>query len=478
MRKLPGVSRFDANVTTTENALATALLIKPEISMHIVNLFEGQFTSFTSYLSRKGLTKKGVIGQVDKDFRVVGNRRFEWAVEGYPIRMGKIQTAVTGSTIGQNQAVVELVLDTNYFSPNDVLELQDNRTLVHVLGMPTETTDGNFKYQVKLVTDIPSAFIPASLLVAGAEVGFSYTMFPEMSETGYEKNSYPEWFTETMTIQRMQYSISGTAGNSEVCWVLHNGQKLWYYRQEEQMMYRWAMARENQLLFGRSTSDANGNVTLKDLQNREIVGGNGLLAQGDASLKFQYNVLSTKVIDNVLQNLQLMSNGGETEVMLIGGQQLVWNFQELIAKKFQQTGGEKLIDGSGSEKGYNGNFRFYNVGGVKLTVAWSQAFDAQFKPSAKDAYGNRTASSRGMFISLGNTVGGSGANVELVALGAGGNDRRFVKREINGMFSVGASGTNGRASVSSTSMDGTQVQVLSETGIKLSNPFAVAELYV
>ena len=60
--------------------------------------------------------------------------------------------------------------------------------------------------------------------------------------------------------------------------------------------------------------------------------------------------------------------------------------------------------------------------------------------------------------------------VELVALGK----RSFIKKTIDGMASPAGNGKE----FASNSMDGFQVQVLSETGIKLANPFGVAELYV
>ena len=56
--------------------------------------------------------------------------------------------------------------------------------------------------------------------------------------------------------------------------------------------------------------------------------------------------------------------------------------------------------------------------------------------------------------------------IELIALGK----RSMIKNEISGM-------TAGKE-FTSNSMDGKQVQILSETGIALRNPYGVAELYV
>lgn len=479
--KIIGTGTFDANRTTMTNSLAAALLTRPEIATNVVNLFEDNFSAFSSYLARRGYAKKGLTpGMENSDFKVIGNRKFMWALKGYPFRKGTIlanATDATGAataTPGINGSVFLLTLDTNFFSPNDTLELTDRRTIIQIMDeYPQETLSGQWVYKAKLVTNVAGAFVPPALVAANKEVGFSYTAFHELSETGYEKNTFPEWHTNYMTIQRMQFSISGSAQNT-VLWVEHNGQKLWFKQQEMEMLRRWAYARENQLLFGRASIDANENVFLKDLKGREIIQGDGLVAQGDSSLKFQYNNLNVKTLENIMQNLQLLSNNdGMTEVFVMGGQAFVWNFQRLMRDVFKYNPEPLFVSQGDREKGVKVAFNSYEMGGVKLVVAWNKAMDAAWRPQAKDIYGTNLESYRGFFVSLGNTIGGD-ANVELVALGNGGDDRRFVKKIIDGMASPGGTG---RREFSSNSVDGYQTQILSETGLCLKNPFGFAELY-
>ena len=488
--KIIGTGTYDANRTTMTNSLAAALLTKPEISTNVVNLFEDNFTAFSSYLARRGMTKKNVTPDMStSDFKVIGNRKFMWALKGYPFRKGTILEAIdpiaaapldcgAGAQPGINQTVFDLIIDTNFFSPNDTLELSDHRTIIQVLDeYPVEdnTAGGvpGWRYKCRLVTNISGAWVTCSLVDVGAEVGFSYTAFPELSETGYEKNTYPEWHTNYMTIQRMQFSTSGSAQNT-VLWVEHNGQKLWFKVQEMDMMRRWAYARENQLLFGRATIDSNDNVFLRDIKGREIIQGDGLVSQGDASLKFQYNTLNIKTLENIMQNLQLLANtDGLTEVFVMGGQAFVWNFQRLMRDVFKYDPQPLFVSQGDREKGVKVAFNSYEMAGVKLVVAWNKAMDAAWRPQQKDIYGTNLESYRGFFVSLGNTIGGD-ANVELVALGNGSDDRRYVKKVIDGMASPGGSG---RKEFASNSVDGYQCQILSETGLCLKNPFGFAELY-
>ena len=479
--KIIGTGTFDANRTTMTNSLARALLLRPEISTHISNLFEDNFSAFSSYLSRMGLTKKGLYeGLSEPNFKVIGNRKFMWSLKGYPFRKGTVTdeyySAVSMSQPGINGSEVTIYLDTDYFSPYDVLELSDRYTggagtQVQVMNeMPQEISNHVWAYKVKLKTNYPGnpdapAYINPLLIQRGMEVGYSHNSFPEMSETGYEKNTFPEWHTEYMTIQRMQYSISGSAGES-VLWVEHNGQKLWFPQQDYEMMRRWAYSRENQLLFGQATIDQNDHVYMKDLLGREIVSGNGIMTQGVGALKFQYNVLSQKVIENVMRDMQLLANGdGPVELFVMGGQAFCWDFDHLMRDVFKYNPMPLFVSDAQAKMGVKSNFTSFEGPGVRIIVAWGKALDAVWRPQQYDMYGVAKNSRKGIFVSLGNTIGGD-PMVELIALGK----RAMIKNEISGM-------TAGKE-FTSNSMDGKQVQILSETGIALRNPYGVAELYV
>jgi len=476
--KIIGTGSYDANVTTTTTSLANALLTKPEISVNITNLFEKQFASFSSYLARRGMVKTPLPDFSSPNFKTIGNRKFMWPLKGHPFRKGTFTAAAVnskgGANIGVGNQVFTITTDTNFFNPNSILELGDRKTLIATMDeYPTEVGTNQWEYKCKYVTKSTTSFVPAALLAVGEEVGFSHTIFPEMSETGYESNTFPEWHTNYMTIQRMAHSISGSAQKT-VLWLEHNGQKIWTTHQDLAMMERWAYARENQLIFGRGTIDANDNVYMKDLKSRDLVAGDGLLASATGSLKFQYQKLTVKVLERVMQNLQLLANSdGMVEIFAFGGQAFNWDFQRLMRDVFKYNPVPLFQDGKGG-KGVDATFVWYQVGGVKIITAWNTSADAAGRPQSKDVWGVNKDSRRAIFCSMGNTIGGD-PNVELVTLGGGGGDRSFVKRVITGMAAPGEASKDGRAS---NSMDGYQVQVLSETGMCLKNPYGVAELYV
>lgn len=481
--KIVGTGSFNANETTTTNSLMQAMLTKPEISVNLANLFEKNYSAFSSYLARKGLVKKGMYPNLaEPNFKVIGNRKFMWPLKGFPFRKGKIVDTPTSPAgysadqLGRNNSIVILPLNTNWFSPNDVIELKDRRTHLIIMNeFPEEVSSGVYHYKTRLVTRSKEAFIPANLIEVDSEVGFSHTTFPEMSETGYEKNTFPEWHANYLTIQRMAFSISGSAKHT-VLWIEHKGQRLWMPIQRREMMERWAYARENQLIYGRATIDANDNVYVRDLKGRDLVAGDGLLASADGSLKFQYNKLTPKVIEKVMQNMQLLANSNEMlELFVLGGQAFVWDFSRIMRDIFKFNP-EPLFVSDKDGKGVDSTFVSYKMGGVKIITAWNPTNDAAWRPQDYDIYGVNKDSRRGIFVSLGNTIGGE-PNVELCALGGSNGDRSFIEKVITGMVSDGEESGSGRM-MASNSMDGLQVQILSETGIKVGNPYGVAELYV
>ncbi len=476
--RIVGTGLYDANVTTTTNSLMAAMLIRPEISVNVANLFEKNYSTFTSFLSRRGMVKKGAVPGMDtKNFRVVGNRKFMWTLKGYPFRKGTIvdvELASGATNAGEGYREFYMTLDTNYFSPNDVLELKDTRTQVIVVGeYPEEVGINQFKYTFKMVGNVEGAYIAADLVTAGSEIGFAYTAFPELSETGYEKNSFPEWLTSHMTIQRMQFSISGSANNT-VLWVEHNGQRLWLPQQKLAMLERMNWAREQQLVFGQSTIDANDKVFLKDMKGRDIIIGDGIVEQGDPAMKFQYTSLNVKLLEGIMQNMQLLSNSdGKLELFVGGGQQFHWEFSRLMRDVFKYNPYPLYVSESDQKRGVDSTFNMYSIGGVTIYNAWIPAFDAAWRPRQPSVNSNNINSKRAFFCSLGNTIGGD-PGVELVALGNGSEDRQYVEKIIEGMTSVGSE--KGRV-YASNSMDGGQVQVLTETGVKMTNPYGFAELF-
>lgn len=465
MRLLGPVDHY-ADRTTDSNMLSRLGLTSPEIMMQTANLFEGNFSTTISFLMRRGMMQSGWENMSTNDFQVIGNRQFKWRLEGPPVRKGRVMVAPAGSTPGLNQAEMIIVLDTDWFSINDNLETTDRDTTLFVRDKYVYPTGGT-AYRCVLATNTTGAYCDPNLVAVGSEIGFSYTSFPEGSEDAGEKVTSHEWHTEWMGIQRMKYSYTGTAAHTKVG-IMHNGEFLWDYKQNIDMMGRWMLALENQMLFGKSTMDVTGRCFVQDKQSRDIISGNGIIAQGEAALKYTYNVMNITLIERILSDLQLTATtDGVTEVAVVGGNQFHMQFQRMLRDILQQNPLPLVVD-SGNGKAIETNFKYYQIGDVKLWVLRSPSFDAIWRPRSLDTTGVALGSLDAFFVNLGNTTGAR-PNLNLVTLGNKNGDRRFVRRTIPGM--VGSSDANAASPV-----DASQTHILSENGVFMGNPWGFAQL--
>jgi hypothetical protein len=237
---------------------------------------------------------------------------------------------------------------------------------------------------------------------------------------------------------------------------------------------RFMLMEQDMYLFqGESTMRPDGTCGLFQ-EGKPIIRGAGAYHQADKSLRTQYHNLTLRDIEDVMGNMELTSGpDGETCLYVLGGQSFRFNFNRILRDTFKE--GPQPLYVNKAENGGQGvktNFSYYNFSGIKLYVSPARAFDSQFMPRWMDPYGVENESNRAVFINLGKTHGGDN-NIDLVTLGNGMEDRSLVIGDINGMTKWGKRKDN----VISTPVDAKERHYLSQIGIKLSNPYSMAELY-
>lgn len=470
--RLLGVIPHRSDVTTTLPMLTQVGMLAPEIMMNSLDLFSGHVSTFGSFLNKKGLTMEGLSTSTDT-FRVMGNRKVQWAIDGNPMRKAKVVTDVVGNQPGLGNAEFQIVLDIDWFGLNDDLILSDLRTTLHV-NDKKNTGHRQWTYWVKINTNSSATYVDPTLLAAGQEVGYCHTSYPELSEDATEKHTFNEWHVNYCGIQRSKTTISGSAAHTRLL-LEHNGQKYWDTRANLQMMKRWAWQVENQLLFARTTMSADGQCFVQDRDGRDIVMGDGIFAQGDPSMKYTYNNLTSKDLEIILRDLQAaQTDSGMLEVGMICGTEFFLDFQRLMTDIFRESPQVFFVGGDGtSGSGVRTNFSFYQIGDMRINVIHSRALDSIYRPIAYDSQGRSQTSGSAYFVSLGNTVAGE-PNIVPYTIGNENGDRRFVKRVVNGM--VGAGAKAGSDMLASSPIDGKQDHILSELGIIVRNPFSIMEL--
>ena len=279
MRILPGTPKEFANETPSTLHMGKFLISNPEILPHVTTLFEQDDTAFTSLLARRNMIA-GKIGLGDPStarYKIVGNRKVVWNVKGYPERKVRIiglggvgfKCDAYPTQPGKYQTVIDVYADSNWISPREVVELADNQTQIYNYDskVPEEVEAGVWLYRFKVVTNDPTEYVDMNLLAIGMEMSVLHTAYEEASETAYEKYTFDEKAYAHMTIQRLKWSITGSADEYKAnpVWIEHNKQKLWATHAQVEMLRRAARYRERQILFGKSTVTADDKIILRTL---------------------------------------------------------------------------------------------------------------------------------------------------------------------------------------------------------------------
>ena len=474
MRLLTGTPSEFANETPTTLHMSKFLASVPEMLPQVTTLFDRNISAFSSLLARRNMFSGKLADPLNPKsgrYKIVGNRKVMWKIQGYPERkatiVGEATCTASPDAFGKFQSWIEIPLNINWFSPRDVVELADNRTQLFVADsmLPQEVEAGKFIYRMKVNTNDPKAFVQAGLLREGMEISILHNQFEEMSTTGYEKYTFNNEMAYThMTIQRLKWSISGSADEYKPSarWIEHNGYKMWVDQADLELMQRAALYRERQMLTGHSTVGADDKVLVKTSEGFDVMAGDGILNQGDGAWRLPYNVLSRRVIESIMENMSIYSSGWGQEIAVICGRQWYNNFAALMKNEAGIDPKTVVVDGN-TGKGINLDYNSYTFGGVTIIPTVVPWFDSPYRATTYGSDGVRNSSHNAIFVSMGNVTMDQPA-IELLALGK----RTWIEGEINGINKGGDM---------ANSIDARQKHAIWETGVAMLDINGIAELF-
>jgi hypothetical protein len=468
MRLLPGQPTDVAGESISSYSLINAALTNPDVLPRVWEVFKEEESPLSAILSQEGLTSKGLFdGMNGSKYRVVKSNHVIYPIKNTDVRKPRIiEIAPTvgfdcpqsPSEPGKGQSVIYLGLDSNWVRPNEVIELNDNETKLFAYDdqEPAEI-EGGFLYAFKLVTGLRDDWVDTELLEIGNEVGVGMTMYEhDFSETGHEKYTYDGWGHAYMTLQRIKMSFSGTAaamGIDKSWFAFQNskGKSVSSYLDyaDKEMWARIARYHEYQVIHGKGTVDMDGNTILKDRKGREILGGDGLLYQGEGAYEYPFNKWSMAYLESLLKDSYIRSGkDGKQKVALIGGWENVVGFSRMMAENGFKTLNNNL-EGSGSDKGVINDYSYYEIGGVRILPKKYRYFDSIERPNKYLSDGTSKGSWDGILVPLGQMDNGDNS-VELIQL------RPPKSGTINGI-NVGGD--------MATSVDGSSKHVLVQSGV-------------
>jgi hypothetical protein len=442
--------------TIENNSLVTNLLKYPEISKALIRQFP-QY-SLTYFLEGTGRFAKE---------ELIGDNAFKWSILG---RLNRASTA-TGVQVGTGAAHATFTVEfvENYFNPNDVVRFKDGTQAI-VLGEPV-VSGGGFTFTFKLQTNDPIATLATSNTAVGETANTVGSVFEEGSDKGFENHVYPDWYVNYLTTSRKSKSITGSA-LTDVTWIENNGQRLWYFTDQNLVMEEYLYQLELSRWYGKSTMDINGVSQVTDTNGKPLVAGDGLLAQIDSANTDTYTgALTEDIIVDFIANLSLNSGKKNNQWMVFTGTAGKVAFHRAMRDLVFQ-GSSLIYDmdaGRNLELGVH--YTTYNALGHRITLVHCPLFDdPNLHTDIDAASGYPKESYRMVFMDMGVTNGVS--NVEVKVKGAGGVDRGMIVKYIPGMVNP----FDQKSMVSSNSKDGFTCEILSESGLIVRNPLSCGQL--
>lgn len=464
--------------TEKSNSLVDNLLKYPEISRTLVR--QHQKYSLTYLLERAGRFSNA---------KVLADNSYEWKVLGRlnkPLVAGDAGTAApdssgsagtydaTHTTSAANELFyIKFKHDgtTNFVNVNrnDVVRFDSGCVALVISVGAVASGEAEVKFRQIGATNLAATDYGADVVA-----GTIASAFGEGSTgTSVGQNQvYPDTYRNWLTISRKKKKVTG-GQLTDVTWIEHNGQALWYFTAEELMiqefMYqlelaRWYGVRSAGLGASQSHPGQSYTSTLTDVDGASVQTGDGILAQIAGSNDDTYSALTETALVDYIAALSKNANAAEGNEYVVmtgtdGRVQFHRAMKDLITNS--GAGGAQVFDAkAGKDVELGVNFTSYNALGNKITVAHCPVFD--------DPNLHADANESGKMVFLDFSAQGDASNIELIAKGADGYNRNYIRKYVPGMVNP----YDYKGMMAANGDDAFECHVMSESGIIVRNPLS------
>lgn len=462
------------------NKLTNAFLTKPvEMSGVLAYAFGTDSRSGKSGNIMNLITEgMGNITEVSVD-----NNVYRWKLYTGGDRLIEVAGQVDGgATPGLAFSFFRVAAAENFFEDGDNILLDDNKTKIRMHGDAVAEGDGRYVLTCKLVTRDPAAYVSPALLAGGARMSREYNTQPEFStrgsgislHTGIELENRLGIFRKTLAITRGAqtdvmsmkiplYKEDGKATLVDVWDTAANWQLSYEFWQEIDRAMIYGTRQDGQIL------GFNGRPVFEGAGFREQISPNNI---------WETNKLTYNTIQELFTNLSYNAskNGGNKKFVVLTGQQGMIEINQILTKEFQGRGyilsdSNKFLGGSGNELELKGHFSKVQLMN-DLEVSWKlfpeyDNYSRNRKLDPKTGY--PLESFRQTIMNVGTMSDGKG-NIQKVVK----KDSGALSWEVGG--STTAAGTRKNNAQGASGLDGREVHLLSECGLRLADPTSCAEI--
>jgi len=462
-------AKFDSSMVD-QNSLSHALLTKPEISNTLAYAFGDKF--HLNYLTAGS-------GRVSENYKMTGNEEIMWPLMGQLTKSvqitGDSTPAAATNAVGLGFSPFQVPLEDKYFAVGDKVKFPSG-AVARVQEEPKSRPGGGYTYVMVIFSHDSTAFIPASDLAVGANLGWAGTSFEEFSKGGSSKNAKPMWFKNQMTTSRIKWGMSGGA-RTDVMVLEFKGEKgksaLWMYQEEYQQMMHWNRITEIDRWYSLYNRTPQGTVEMPGTNGRPVKSGAGLIQQLEGTNYREYTDLNEDFIRDFMIDLQIQSKNAEnTHYMVFTGSVGMNLFDKAMkdARSSYNIVDTNFVSKNKGDLKFGANFTSYQgLLGTTVTLVYVPLFDDQtLHTDIDDETGQPYESGRFVICDMGDYDGE--ANISLCAKGADGIDRSFLRWCNDGSTSYEGAAAN--KLMRSSDVDGFEVNYLSETLLKVVNPLS------
>jgi hypothetical protein len=460
---------------TDQNSLANALLTKPEISNSLVYAFGDKF--HLNYLTAGS-------GRVSENYKQTGNEEIMWPLMGQLTKsvqiVGDSTPAAATGAVGRGFLPFTVPVEDKYFALGDKVKFKSG-AVARVQEEPKQRPGGGWNLTLVIFSHDFNAFIPATDLTVGSNIGWAGTSFEEFSKGGSSKNAKPMWFKNQMTTSRIKWGMSGGARTDVMVLEMktESGKSaLWMYQEEYQQMLHWQRITEIDRWYSVYNRTPQGTVEMPGSNGRPVKSGAGLIQQLEGTNYREYTDLNEDFIRDFLTDLQIQSKDAENSHYMVftgaTGKDLFDKAMKDSRQNYNIVDTHFVSKHEGDLK-FGNNFTSYKgLLGSVVTLVYVPLFDdATLHTDIDEETGRPYESGRMVFLDFADFEGE--ANISLCAKGADGIDRSFLR-----WCNDGATTYEGASSMKrlmrSSDVDGFEVNYLSETLLKVINPLSCGML--
>ena len=471
--------------TERSNSLVENLLKYPEISKTLVR--QHQRYSLTYLLERAGRFSNA---------KVLADNSYEWKVLGRsnkPLVAGAAGTAAPDDSGSAGTYAADTVTtnpnDLFYIkfksnaandhhitvNRNDVVRFASGATALVLSVGSVVSGEVEIKFRLIGTTDLAATDYDANVIAGTISSAFGEA---SLGSTVGQTQVYPDTYKNWLTISRKKKKVTGSQ-LSDVTWIENNGQALWYFTAEELMIQEFMYQLELARWYGVKSAGLGGAVgapgentatTLTDADGALVQTGDGLLAQISGSNDGSYSgSLTEEAIVDYMADLSKNATGAEGNEYVVmtgteGRKQFHRAMKDLLVgpgSSSNGAGGATVFDvKAGQDVELGVNFTSYNALGNKITVAHCPVFDDP------NLHSSSLESGKMVFLDFG--AEGDGSNIELIAKGADGYNRNYIRKYIPGMVNP----YDYKGMMAANGDDAFECHVMSESGIIVRNPLS------